>query len=174
MNTKKLFVTFLITFVLALATINPALAEAPEMVIISVDDTFINDFDCAFPLVEHVQGAYRDMLFFDQNGNLIREYLSPQFQGTLTVAWINPATGRSLESHEASSLTVYYNPDGSFEKLMNQGLTFIVIVPGARQPLLADVGRIVVQRGEGITFDAGVHQELYGDTGTFCNYLAGW
>jgi len=141
--------------------------------IIPVDATFSNDFDCAFPLLEQVRGSVRDTLFFDPNGTVVREYISPQFQGALTIRWTNQATGISLESHEASSIMIYYNPDGSFQKLMNQGLTFMVTVPGAGQPLLADVGRIVLQRGKGITFEAGVHQELTGDTAAFCAYLAG-
>lgn len=173
MKTRKLFVAFLLTVVLAVDTFGLALADTPNSTIVYVADTFTNNFDCSFPLTEQVTGAYRDTLYFDQNGILTREFLSPQFQGALTVTWTNPVTGRSLESHEASSIIVYYNPDGSFQKLMNQGLTFMVTVPGAGQPLLADVGRIVIQRGQGITFEAGVHQELFGDTGAFCKYLAG-
>ena len=148
------------------------IGSPPVTTVIPVDATFMNDFDCAFPLVEQVNGAIRDTLFFDQNGSVVREYVSPQFQGALTVTWINPATGKSLSSHEASSLIIYYNPDGSFKKLMNQGLTFMVTVPGEGQPILADVGRIVIERGKGITFEAGVHQELNGDTAAFCAYLA--
>jgi len=144
----------------------------PATTIVSVDATFINDFDCPFPLVEQVTGAYRDTFHFDQDGVLVREFLSPQFQGALTVRWTNPETGVSLESHEASSITIYYSPDGSFKKLTNQGLTFMVTVPGEGKPLLTDVGRLVIERGKGITFEAGVHQELNGDTGRFCNYFA--
>ena len=55
---------------------------------------------------------------------------------------------------------------------MNQGLTFMVTVPSVGQPLLADVGRIVIERGQGITFEVGIHQELIGDTAAFCAYLA--
>ena len=119
MNTCRLFVAFLITMVLSIATVGSAFADTPSTVIMQVDDTFINDFDCSFPLFEQVKGAYRDTLFFDQNGILVREYLSPQFQGALRVTWTNPVTGKSLESHEASPIIVYYNPDGSFQKLMN-------------------------------------------------------
>lgn len=173
MNAHKLLAAFLTTLILAITIAGSALADAPDAVIIRVDDTFINDFDCAFPLVEHVSGAYRDTLFFDQNGSLIREYLSPQFQGMLAVTWTNPENSKTLSSHEASTIIVYYNPDGSFQKLMNQGLTFMLTVPGAGQPLLMDVGRIVIERGKGINFEAGVHQELNGDTAVFCNYLAG-
>jgi hypothetical protein len=173
MNTRKLFFVFLITLVLSLAAVGSALADTPNIVVIQVNDTFVNDFDCSFPLMEQVKGAYRDTLYFDQNGNLTREFLSPQFQGALTITWTNPVTGRSLESHQASTIIVHYNPDGSFQKLMNQGLTFMVTVPDAGQPLLADVGRIVIERGQGITFAAGVHEELFGDTGASCDYLAG-
>jgi hypothetical protein len=172
MNTRILFSALLFSIIVIVLTFSPASADTPDTTIVYVDDTFINDFDCSFPLVEQVTGAYRDTLYFDRNGNLTREFLSPQFQGALTVIWTNPVTGKSLESHEASTIIVYYNPDGSFRKLMNQGLTFMVTVPGGGQPLLADVGRIMIQRGQGITFEAGVHQELFDDTGAFCKYLA--
>jgi len=179
MNTRLLF-TLPLLVVIILLPMETANAQASSMngsmpvtTIVSVDTTFINDFDCPFLLLEQVKGAYRDTLFFDQNGVLVREDLSPQFQGALSVRWTNPETGNSLESHEASSIIVYYNPDGSFKKLMNQGLTFMVTVPSAGQPILVDVGRIVIERGKGITFEAGVHQELIGDTAAFCAYLAG-
>jgi len=166
---------FVSCMAVALGLLSPgaALADAPVTEIVQVDATFINDFDCSFPLIEQVKGAYLDRLYFDHSGTLVREYLSPQFQGALMVTWTNPANGRSLMSHEASTIIVYYNPDGSFQKLMNQGLTFMVTVPGAGQPLMADVGRIVIERGQGITFFTGVHQELIGDTAAFCDYLAG-
>ena len=173
----------LASFLAVLLAIMPAMSTSraqassihgstPITTIVSVEDTFINGYDCLFPLVEHVTGSLRDTLYFDQNGILVREYISPQYQGALTVTWTNPATGTSLSSHEASSLIIYYNPDGSFKKLMNQGLTFMVTVPSVGQPLLADVGRIVIERGQGITFEVGIHQELIGDTAAFCAYLA--
>ena len=168
---------FVISFVPVSATVHAQAstpnAFTPITTIIRVDATFINDFDCTFPLIEQVTGTYRDTLYFDQNGALVREYLSPQFQGSLTVRWTNPENGRSLESHQASSLMIYYNPDGSFQKGMNQGLTFMVTVPGAGRPLLADVGRIVFERGKGITFESGPHEELNGETTAFCDYLSG-
>ena len=172
MNTCKLLIACLITLIPVVTTVGSALADTPNTTIVQVDDTFVNDFDCSFPLLEQVQGAYRDTFFFDQNGSLVREFLSPQFQGALRITWTNPVTGKSLESHEASTIIVYYNPDGSFKKLMNQGLTFMVTVPGVGNPVLMDVGRIVIERGQGITFYSGNHQELIGDTASFCDYLA--
>ncbi len=142
----------------------------PQTTIVSVDATFTNDFDCSFPLQEQVTGAYRDILYFDSNGTLTREFISPQYRGPLTVSWTNLAMGTSLTSHEASTLIIDYNPDGSFRKLSNQGLTFHVTVPGTGT-LLLDVGRIVIERGHGVTFEAGPHQEFNGDTAAFCTYL---
>ena len=173
MNTRKLLVAFLIALILVVTTVSSVLADTPDTTVFQVDNAFINDFDCAFPLIEKVSGAYRDTLFFDHSGNLTREYLSPQFQGALAVTWTNPENGKTLSSHEASTIIVYYNSDGSFQKLLNQGLTFLVTVPRAGQPLLMDVGRIVIERGKGITFFAGTHQELIGDTASFCSYMAG-
>ena len=172
-NFLAMLLTFMPVMTTSRAQASSSHGSTPVTTIISVDETFINDFDCAFPLVEQVTGAYKDTLYFDQNGVLVREYISPQFQGALTVRWTNPETGISLESHEASPLMIYYNPDGSFKKLTNQGLTFMVTVSGTGRPLLADVGRIVIERGKGITFETGVHQELNGDTGAFCNYFTG-
>jgi len=179
----KLFLS-LASFLAVLVTFSPIMTSStaqassmnettPLATVVTVDVTFINDFDCTFPLIEQVTGAYRDTLYFDQNGVLVREYISPQFQGDLRVRWTNPENGMSLDSHQASSLMIYYNPDGSFQKLMNQGLTFMVTVPGVGRPLLADVGRIVIERGKGITFESGPHEELNGETTAFCDYLAG-
>lgn len=158
-------------FAIASLSLIAAGGHPPQTTIVSADATFTNDFDCAFPLQEQVKGTYRDTLYFDQNGTLTKEFLSPQFQGPLTVTWTNLETGTSLTSHQASTLIIYYNPDGSFQKLANQGLTFQVSVAGEGL-LLADVGRIVIERGQGVTFEVGPHQELDGDTAAFCAYLA--
>jgi hypothetical protein len=95
------FLAMLLTF-MPVITISRAQASSlhgstPVTTIVSIDETFINDFDCAFPLVEQVTGAVRDTLYFDQNGVVVREYLSPQFQSAFTVRWTNPENGRSLE-----------------------------------------------------------------------------
>ena len=168
----RLFIVSVLSISLGSLTPIVVYADAPDTTVVQVDETFTNDFDCSFPLIEQVKGSYLDRLYFDQNGLLVREYLSPQFQGALMVTWTNPENGMSLESHEASTIMVYYNPDGSFQKLINQGLTFMVNVPGAGKPLMMDVGRIVIERGKGITLYAGNHQELIGDTASFCEYLA--
>lgn len=148
-----------------------ASAAAPQTTIVEVNDTFTNDFDCPFPLEEVVSGSFKDMLFFDVNGNPVKEILTAQFQGSFTVTWTNLATGAALTSHEAAPLMVQYNPDGSFASLQNVGLLFHVSTPQGGTVLL-DVGRVVIRRGQGIVFEAGPHQELNGDTGAFCAALS--
>lgn len=165
---KVLYIIFFLTTSLFAIHAN---ALPPNTTIISADSVFTNDFDCPFPLIEKVSGSYQNRRYFNENGILVREFFSPQFQGSLTVSWTNPATGATLTSHEASMLMIYYNEDGTFRKASNQGLTFMVSVPG-EGPLLIDVGRIVIERGKGITFEVGPHQELNGETRAFCNYLA--
>jgi hypothetical protein len=153
---------------LALAT--TANATPPTSTIVSVDASFTNTFDCSFALTETINGAYKDTIYYDQNGNPTKEILTSQFGGPLTVTWTNPLTGATLTSHEAAPLIVYYNPDGSFQSLQNVGLIFNVTIPG-QGTILLDVGRIVIVRHQGVVFEAGPHQEENGDTAAFCAAL---
>ena len=113
-----------------------AAATSPESTIVSADATFTNTFDYSFPLQETVSGSYKDILYLDSAGSPVKEILTAQFRGPLTVTWTNLASGKSLSSHEAAPLIVYYNPDGSFAALQNVGLIFNVTVPGHGTVLL--------------------------------------
>jgi hypothetical protein len=148
-----------------------AAAAVPSSAVVTVDDSFVNSFDCPFPLDEAISGAYRDTVYFDDQGNPTKEILTAQYRGPLTVTWTNPTSGTTLSSHEAAPLIIHYNPDGSFAFLQNVGLLFHVSVPGQGTVLL-DVGRVVVVRHQGVTFEAGQHQELDGDTAAFCAALS--
>jgi hypothetical protein len=55
--------------------------------------------------------------------------------------------------------------------LLTDCALFDVSIPGQGTVLL-DVGRVVVLRHQGITFEAGQHQEVDGDTGAFRAALA--
>jgi hypothetical protein len=146
-------------------------ATPPSSTIVTVDLTFTNTFDCSFPLTETVTGAYKDTIYYDNDGNPTKEILTSQFGGPLTVTWTNPLTDATLTSHEAAPLIVYYNPDGSFQSLQNVGLVFNVTIPGQGTVLL-DVGRIVIVRHQGVVFESGPHQEENGDTAAFCAALS--
>jgi hypothetical protein len=148
-----------------------AAAAVPQSTIVSADSTFTNTFDCPFPLQETVSGSFKDTLYLDAAGNPVKEILTAQYGGPLTVTWTNPATGATVSSHEAATLIVYYNPDGSFAALQNVGLVFNVTIPGQGTVLL-DVSRVVIVRHQGIVFEAGPHQELDGETQAFCAALS--
>ena len=146
-------------------------ATPPTSTIVSADATFTNTFDCAFPLTEAITGSYKDTVYYDAAGNPVKEILTAQYRGPLTVTWTNPLSGATLSSHEAAALIVYYNTDGSFQSLQNVGLIFNVTIPGQGTVLL-DVGRLVIVRHQGIVFEAGPHQEENGDTAAFCAALS--
>ena len=67
--------------------------------------TFTNNFDCAFPLEEPISGSIKDMLYLDVDGNPVKEILTAQFGGPVSVSWTNLATGKTLTSHQAAPLT---------------------------------------------------------------------
>lgn len=153
------------------ASARSASAAQPLTSIVDVSGTFTNTFDCPFPLEETVSGSIKDMLYLDVDGNPVKEILTAQFGGPVTVSWTNLATGKTLTSHQAAPLTFYYGPDGSPVEARNVGLLFHVAIPGEGNVLL-DVGRVVFRRGQGLVFSAGPHQEQSGDTAAFCAALS--
>ena len=157
--------------VVALLIPAAAIATTPTSTVVSADATFTNNFDCPFPLTETITGAYKDTVYYDGAGHPVKEILTGQYGGPLTVTWTNPRSGATLSSHETAPLIVYYNPDGSFQSLQNVGVIFNVTIPGQGTVLL-DVGRIVIVRHQGIVFVAGPHQEEQGDTAAFCAALS--
>jgi hypothetical protein len=147
-----------------------ATAAVPTSTVLDVSSSFTNNFDCPFTLQEQVSGFVKDTQYFDQSGTILKEVLTAQYQGPVTVTWTNNASGVTLASHEADPLTIYYT-NGRFSSLSSRGLTFHVSIPGFGTVLL-DVGQIVIMRGQGITLQAGQHQELEGDTAAFCAALS--
>jgi hypothetical protein len=103
----------------ALLLASAATATEPSSTIVNVDVTFTNTLDCPFPLIETVSGSYKDTVYYDAAGNPVKEILTAQYGGALTVTWTNPVSGATLTSFEAAP---HYNPDGSFQSLQNVGL----------------------------------------------------
>src|SRR5262245_46690937 len=65
--------------------VNYSSAAVPQTTIVEVDETFTNTFDCPFPLEETVRGAYKDMFYSDVAGNPVKEIITAQYRGSLTV-----------------------------------------------------------------------------------------
>jgi hypothetical protein len=103
-----------------------------------VDETFTIEDECSFTVLFHFEGDVRHTVFFDQEGNEVRELtVFPHFGATL----INAETGKSISTVAPSVEHVTINPDGS-AVLAVTGLSGHLIVGGG-PPLSADVGRIV-------------------------------
>ena len=64
----RLMLVGILSVAVGLVTPTVVKADSPITGIIQVDETFINDFDCNFPLIEQVNGTYLDRHYFDQNG----------------------------------------------------------------------------------------------------------
>jgi hypothetical protein len=104
-----------------------------------VDETFVIEGECSFPVVVHVEGDVRHTVFFDQAGNEVRELtVFPNFRITFT----NQETGKSISTVSPAGEHVTINPDGSAVVTIT-GLQGHLVVGGG-PPLAADVGRIVL------------------------------
>jgi hypothetical protein len=103
-----------------------------------IDETFVVEGECSFPVLFHFEGDIRHTVFFDQAGNEIRELtVYPMFQ----VSFTNPETGKSISTVLPSVDHVTINPDGSAVVTIT-GLSGHLVVGGG-PPLASDVGRIV-------------------------------
>jgi hypothetical protein len=164
-----------IVALLAAVPVGAAYAEPPEVQIISIDDTFpaltpSGDPICSFPVTQHEEGAIRVMSHLDRSGNPSFVMEIRKISGGFT----NLATGKSLPFHDASLVRTTFAPDGSSDTAFI-GLIFRVVVPGAGV-ILSDVGNINFDfNPDGsldISFEAGPHQLLHGDTQALCAALA--
>jgi hypothetical protein len=124
---------------LALVTSLPAAALPPEhFPPEQVDETFVLEGVCDFPVEIHVTGTVRHSHYFDQDGNEIRDItVFPNFKITIT----NLETGESLTTPSPGVETVELNPDGSATITLT-GLLGRLAVPGVGI-VAQDVGRIV-------------------------------
>jgi hypothetical protein len=104
-----------------------------------LDESFVIEGECDFPVVLHVEGDVRETLFLDRQGSVTRVLrVSSRFRVTLT----NPETGKSIATLAPATEHVRINPDGS-AVIAVTGLQGHLIVGGG-SPQAADVGRLVV------------------------------
>jgi hypothetical protein len=139
---------------------DPALAVAPERHVLQFDEAFISVDFCGFPTRFEWVGVGYGTVFFNHDGDPIRQI--DRIRETLTVT--NTTTGASVRGRDAYQLI------GVAETLSRVGVWFHLSAPG-RGVILRDVGRIVVS-GDELTFLAGTHQWLRGDVDALCGALA--
>lgn len=164
MRTIRQLFTIMLVAALGLTVLGPpAWASQPERTVLVFDDTLIiDDFTCDFAFEERVTGRITITTFFDQDGNPARLHVTVSGRGEAS----NPESGQTLRFVQAN----LFDTDLSTGERTTAGLRFLAYIPGGGVVLL-DAGRLVVSDGQ-ITFEAGPHQLITGDTDAFCSYLA--
>jgi hypothetical protein len=138
----------------------PALAMAPE--IKPVDDSFSFTSDiCPFPIDATTRITGTETLFFDDQGNVLRDVLHL----FAYAVWTNPRSGKSVI--ESDHLTGVILPDVGFAQI---GLNFHLRLPNG-QTVLIDAGKLVLDEEGNILFQAGKHQFVDGDVAAVCAAL---
>ena len=130
----------LVLTVLALAgvaslSVASADAAAPQQTVIRIDEAFVVDDICPFPIVEHAEGTLRILDFVDRNGNPTRELdITPG----LTVSF--SANGVTLTTVSPSVGHITFNDDSA--TVMITGLSGHISIPGQGKVALS-AGRIL-------------------------------
>ncbi len=140
MDTRKLFVAFLITLSLVITTVGSALAAAlaPEQFRVPVDQIQTLSV-CGFPVLRHDEGTLIFQDSFDENGNVLWENA---IFSNWRITFINPANNKSVASIRAYDERFVSYEDGSF-RTMSAGLVAQLVVPG-QGLVAANVGVIKV------------------------------
>jgi hypothetical protein len=95
---------------------------------------------CSFPTVVHSEGILTTKTYVDESGNVVREVLN--VQRSFTIAYTNPANGKSISTVLGGPVVVDYHPDGSFTQTI-AGRERLYIAPG-EGPVASQVGRLVI------------------------------
>jgi hypothetical protein len=157
----------------AAAALIPALpaSAAPPFTRVHLVVDFTRPVDiCAFPVIAHSGGTLTGKEYRDSNGVLVHEV--DNVQRNYTIAYSNPANGRSISTSLGGTVTYDFRPDGSYAYVI-AGLERMFIAHG-QGPIAKQVGRIVVDVAPDGTqttlFQAG---RWDGDlNGPICAYLA--
>ena len=106
---KRQAVVFVVTLAACLAAASTAQAAPPTIERVPVDDRFVDDRSCAFPVEGHATGFKLTLEWADEDGTTRRFEGFPQARLTLT----NPTTGKGITVNTAGSFHLTENPDGS-------------------------------------------------------------
>jgi len=141
MNTRKLFVAILMTMVMAVVAVSPALAYQPEIVNLNInrhwDDFAVCD---GYNVIGDFDVTRKDITFFDKNGNATSVDIFVHYVGTLT----NSVTGKSLDDKGNVKNTINF-VNGTFTQ--TGGLRHTT-VPGLGI-VIQETGRIIVDDANG-------------------------
>jgi hypothetical protein len=87
-----------------------ALAAKPSIHRIPIDDEFVLEDQCVFPVNVDATGILVDIVFTDEDGTVHEFQAYPQYKAVLT----NLDTGESITLNLSGPASFTFNPDGSF------------------------------------------------------------
>ena len=139
MHKGKLFIVFLLTLILVVATVGPALALQPDTVNLSLhrhaEDFAVCD---GYNVIGDFDVTRRDVTYFDNDGSPIRVDLFIHYEGTLT----NSVTGKTL-------------PDkGNFKNSLDLTDGTATVTGGIRHTTVSGLGIVIQDTGRIILDDA--------------------
>jgi hypothetical protein len=139
MNARKLFIVFLLTLILVVATAGPALALQPEIVNLHLHRHYEDFGVCdGYNVIGDFDVTRRDVTYFDSSGNPIRVDLFIHYEGML----INSVTGKTL-------------PDkGNFKNSLDLTDGTVTVTGGIRHTTVSGLGIVIQETGRIILDDA--------------------
>jgi hypothetical protein len=151
---------------ISLIAASSATAVPPQVTIIQFAP-FTDTTLCSFPIDISFQGDIRVTVFFDKNGNPVREldtfanFLVTFTHGTKTLTTKGPAHGITTFDDEGNIVSIEFD-----------GMSANVTLPGQGHVLL-DAGRLVFDADGNIVTENGPHQ-VFGtsDAPAFCAAMA--
>jgi hypothetical protein len=152
---------------LAITSGSTALAGPPVFVAVPLDDTFVSDTLCPFPVEVHFSGAIKMSEHELRNGAVVR--IERYFHATVT--FTNQESGRSFTSLNAGPNHIIIEPDGSGTWASSGHIASITFPKEGL--VLKDAGRLVWDMSTfEVIFEAGTHPIFVGSaTQEFCAAL---
>jgi hypothetical protein len=149
-----------------LASAPGAMAAPPEIFpVLVVEDTFVDEELCGFPVTVSFRFVERHIHFLDEEGNVVRDFSAIQFEATLT----NEATGKTVLEREAVRVAF----DEATGEVTFTGLPFRFFMPAVGL-IVRDVGLVTFSEA-GIVVIHGPHPSLTDSEATIaelCGVLA--
>ena len=160
---RRLSVVLLV--MLAVLLVGPSAQAAPPTIErIPVEDTFVDEESCDFPVEVHITGFIVHIEWVDEDGNIRFIEAAPQLKLTLT----NQDTGETITVNVSGPLQVTQNADGGFTAV-ETGLWGRTENPETGEPgLFQSAGRRVIS----VDAEGNVSDQFVGRVIDLCGELA--
>jgi hypothetical protein len=163
---KKILAMFAVLSLMVLGSGSAAQAAQPEFETVQVDDAFVLEGLCAFPIQIRYQGVSKISTHTDEDGEFAMQIDRGQWTTTIT----NVETGTSFMSVNTGPGIYRVQEDGTVQ-YARSGVQAIINVRG-KGAVFHEVGRIVYDEDGSILFRAGQRQGTDLDVAALCEALA--